>query len=112
MSHGNTYNLVAGSDTGPQIKLTLTNESTGAAIDLTGGSVVMHFRAVGSTTVLFSRTLVVTDAVNGVALIAWQAGDLDQDAGIYEGEIEITLSTGVIQTVYEALRFRLRDEFA
>jgi len=105
------YKMVKG-DTGPQIQVTLTDEDTGAAKDLTGGSVTLHFRAVGSTTVLFSRLLTLTDAANGVAVVQWASGDLDQTPGMYEGELEVELASGVIETIYDKLRFRIRDEIA
>ena len=100
-------------DTGPQLQLVLTDSQTGSVVDLTGASGVLHFRAVGSTTVLFSRplTIPVGTAGNGIALVDWQASDLDQDAGDYEGEIEITFSDGVIQTAYDTLQFRIREDF-
>ena len=44
-------------DTGPQIKLTLTESDTGSPINLTSGTVTLHFRAAGEETVLFSRQL-------------------------------------------------------
>ena len=105
------YKMVKG-DTGPQIQVTLTDEDTGAAKDLTGGTVTLHFRAVGSTTLLFSRVLALTDAANGVAVVQWGASDLDQTPGMYEGELEVTDSSGVTETLYDKLRFRIRDEIA
>jgi hypothetical protein len=53
--------LVQG-DTGPQLRLTLTDEDTGTATDLTGATVTLHFRAAGSTTVIFSRTASATSS--------------------------------------------------
>jgi hypothetical protein len=99
-------------DTGPQVSLTLTDESTGAAINLSGATATLHFRAVGGDT-LFSRALTIPSptATQGVAIIVWQIGDLDHPAGYYEGEVEVVLQTGVRQTVYDPLQFRIRDDF-
>ena len=36
---------------------------------------------------------------------------LDGPPGDYEGEIEINFSDGTIQTVYDPLKFKLREEF-
>ena len=36
---------------------------------------------------------------------------LSGEAGEYEGEIEITFSDGTVQTVYDLLKFKVRDEF-
>lgn len=106
-------NLVRG-DTGPQIQLTLYDAQTGNPLVLTGATAELHFRAVGTTTVLFTRPLTIpgATAAQGLAVIAWGANDLDQPAGDYEGEVEITFSTGMIQTVYDTLPFRIREQFA
>ena len=106
-----TYKFVQG-DTAPQLKVTLTNETTNTAIDLTGASVTLHFRAAGETTVLFSRAFSVTDAANGVAVLQWQTNDLNQDAGAYEGEVEIVTSTGLRETIFDTLKFKIREDFA
>jgi hypothetical protein len=106
--------LVQG-DTYPQVKVTLTEENSGQAIDLTGATVTLHFRAVGGTTALFSRNGYVNPetAINGEAIFQWQAGDLNVPAGDYEGEIEAVWSTiGARQTVYELLKFKVREDIA
>jgi hypothetical protein len=102
--------LVQG-DTLPQVKITVTDENTGLAISLTGSSLVMRFRAVGSTTVLDTLNGTVTDAANGVAVFPWNNTSLNVDAGDYEGEVEITFPTGK-QTVYDLLKFKVREDFA
>lgn len=101
-------------DTGPQLQLVLTDSQTGAVIDLIGASGVLHFRAAESTTVLFSRALSVDPilASSGIARVDWQPTDLDRDAGDYEGEIEITFPSGVVQTAFDILQFRIREDFA
>lgn len=110
-----TFKYVQG-DTGPQLQLTLTDEDTGTATDLTSGTVQMHFRAAGSTTVLYTKTLYVNPApaesVKGIALVNWATGELDYDAGTYHGEIEITKATGQIETIYDTIKFKIREDFA
>jgi len=104
--------LVQG-DTRPQVRVTLTDENTGEIIDLTGATVTLHFRAVGGTTPLFSRQGIVNpeEATLGKAVIVWQSGDLNVDAGDYEGELEVYWSsTGARQTVYDLLKFRVRED--
>ncbi len=102
--------LVQG-DTRPQIKVNLTEEDTGNIIDLTGATVTLHFRAVGGTTPLFSRAGVVTNAVQGEAVFIWQNGDLNLDAGEYEAEVEVYwAASNARQTVYDLLKFRLRED--
>ena len=105
-----TYKYVQG-DTGPQIQVTITS-ADGTATDLTGGSVTLHFRAAGTTTVLFSRALAFEDATNGKAVLQWQTGDLNVEAGNYEGELETVLSSGQRETRYELLKFKIREDFA
>ena len=64
-----TYKYVQG-DTGPQIQVTITS-ANGTATNLTGGSVTLHFRAAGTTNVLFSRPLVLSDPTVGKATLVW-----------------------------------------
>lgn len=105
--------LVQG-DTGPQLRFTLTDEDTGLASDLTGATVTLHFRAAGASTVLFSRAAYINPntATSGVCILQWNTGDLDVTAGDYEGEIEIVRSTGVRETIYDVLKFKVREDFA
>ena len=79
--------LVQG-DTLPSIKLTLTDPTDGAVVDLSnaGTAVNVYFRAVGSTTVL--STLVCTnetDGTNGEVRFDFSGGALNVPAGPYEG---------------------------
>lgn len=101
-------------DTGPQIQLTLTNEATGTAIDLSSATATMHFKSVATGVVAFSRALTIPalTATQGIAIVIWGATDLNQTAGDYDGEVEITFPTGMRQTVYDVLKFRLREQFA
>jgi hypothetical protein len=105
--------LVRG-DTKPQLRLTLTNETSGQPINLTGATVTLHFRAADANTILFSRPALVNPqyATEGICYINWEEGDLDQEMGNYEGEIEIVLSDGSRETLYEILKFKLREDFA
>jgi hypothetical protein len=41
----------------------------------------------------------------------WGSTDLIQAAGDYEGEIEISYSDGSKQTVFDLLKFKLREDF-
>ena len=52
------------------------------------------------------------DFSNGIGVIQWQTNDLNQDPGTYEGEIEIVRSTGLRETIYDVLKFRIREDFA
>tara|TARA_R110000764_G_scaffold87831_4_gene168763 strand:- start:2671 stop:3006 length:336 start_codon:yes stop_codon:yes gene_type:complete len=101
-------------DTGPQIRVTLTNEDDNAAVDLTSATVTLHFREAGAESVLFSRAFYINPdtANNGVAVLQWATDDLQVDAGTYEGEIEVVRSSGVRETLFEKLKFKIRADFA
>ena len=123
MAYSDTINLVK-DDTAPVLTVTLkdSNEaatgktldaddaSTWKPIDLTGASVLMYFRKVGSTTLKDTITGSITNASNGECTIGWNASTLDT-AGTYEGEIQVTLSSGKIQTVYDKIKFKVRADF-
>lgn len=105
--------LVRG-DTKPQLRLTLTNQENNQPINLTGATVTLHFRSSESDIFLFSRPAFINPqyAPGGIAYIDWEEGDLDRDGGNYEGEIEIVLADGSRETIYDVLKFKLREDFA
>lgn len=120
--------LVQG-DTRPQLVLSLTDDTTGAAIDVSSATVRMRFRALGSTTILATLTaskipgVILEDGTinfnapynvsgaGGRCVINWDSTALSQDAGDYEGEIEITFADTTVQTVYDTIKFKLRSQF-
>ena len=103
--------LVQG-DTRPQIKVTLTDDTTGLPVDITGATCRMKFRAVGSTELIETLTGIVLDGPNGVVVFSWGPTSLDVGAGDYEGEVEVTYASGQgIQTVYDPLKFKVREDF-
>lgn len=110
-----TYKYVQG-DTGPQLRLTFSDEDTGTATDLTGATVNLHFRAAGEDTILWTKVLYVNpdpaESVKGIAIVNWQPGDLDIEPGAYEGEIEVVRASGVRETIYDKLKFKIREDFA
>jgi hypothetical protein len=104
--------LVQG-DTKPALVCSITDEITGAAINITGATVLLKFRAAGATTLTATVTGSVTNGATGeVAFYPASAPTmLLGEAGDYEGEIQITFSDGSIQTVYDLLKFKLREDF-
>lgn len=104
--------LVQG-DTRPALVCTITDETTGLPISLAGATVRLKFRQVGETTLRSTINGTVADPANGVVLFSWATAptSLDGDPGDYEGEIEITFIDGQIQTVYDVLKFKLREDF-
>lgn len=104
--------LVQG-DSGPTIILTLTDEATGLPIDLSASTttVSVKFRAVGSTTLLSTIPCqLYTDGYDGKVTFDFSGGVLNVPPGMYEGEIEVDFN-GQTQTVYDVLRFRVRQQF-
>jgi len=105
-----TIKLVQG-DTRPQIKVTLTDDTTGMPIDITRGVLKMRFRAAGESVVLTTLTGTILDGAAGTGVFNWPVGALDVNEGNYEGEIEVTFEDTTVQTVYELLKFKLRSQF-
>jgi hypothetical protein len=108
-----TYQLVQG-DQAPQIKATLKRQDDDSVIDFSGGSCALKFRAKGTTTTLF--TLAAADVGDkfqeGTAIFSFSGTQLDINEGYYEGEIEVTYSSGTKETVFQVLDFYVREDFA
>jgi len=106
------YQLVQG-DQAPQVQATLKRGDDDSVIDFSSGSCALKFRAKGTTTTLF--TLAAADLgsnfASGIAVFSFSGTQLDLDEGYYEGEIEITYSSGTIETVFEVLDFYIRADF-
>lgn len=111
--------LLVQGDTRPRLIIDLTDETTGDPINVSdaGTTVVVKFREVGSETIkatLACTKLITTgNATPGAAgrvQALWPAGALDT-AGSFEGEIEISFADGTVQTVYDKLKFKVREEF-
>jgi len=125
--------LVQG-DTKPQIKCVITDENTGSIINLAGSTVLLKFRAAGSSAILFNLTGFLQaglEAADGSITLAapgeqyevagsggrvafqFNTGNLNVDPGLYEGEIEITFTgpAGGVQTVFTPLKFQVRAQF-
>lgn len=102
--------LVQG-DTGPQIKATVTRDGT--AVNISGATTKLHFRRKYTEDVLVSLTSVAgsSDAESGIAIFTFSSGQLDLDAGEYEGEVEVVFNTGIRETIYEIIDFTLRKDF-
>jgi hypothetical protein len=100
-------------DNRPIITLTLTDVSNGNPIDLSDPSTTVNvkFRKQGSSTLLSTLACTKTNGgADGVVQFSFTGAALNVAAGLYEGEIEISFN-GSIQTVYDTLKFKVRDEF-
>ena len=124
MAFYDTIQLVKG-DTLPELNLTLRdsnnaasgqtldseNPSTWAPIDLTGATARLKFKALGATdiksTIVMSTHAPLTD---GKVFMQWPVGVLDT-AGTFTGEVEVTYSGGSVQTVFDQLKFKVREDY-
>jgi hypothetical protein len=123
MAYSHTLDLVQG-DTLPVLTITIRdankaapgkvldpdNSETWAKVNLTGGSAQLIIRAVGGTVVKETLNGALADPANGVVNFAFSAATLD-DAGQLEAEIQYTDSGGGIQTVFDTIRIRVREQF-
>ena len=123
MAYSSKIKLVVG-DTLPVLNFTLKDSNTAASgatldsedsdtwapIDLTGGTVRVRVRKVGSTTISSTITCALVSAANGTCTCTFPSGTWTA-AGTYEGEIEYTTSSSAIQTVQDFIKFVVRDDF-
>lgn len=123
MAYSQTLKLVTG-DTLPELTFTLKDSQTAASgktldendsttwapINVSGASVKLRLRELGSTTVKSTLTCTVTDGSNGKVATDFPAGTLDT-AGTFEGELEVTFAGGGIQTVHDLIKFKVRSDF-
>ena len=104
--------LVKG-DERPVIVLTLTDDITNSPIDLSLSTttVQVKFRKAGTTTLLSTMNCSkLSGGTTGQVQFNFSGGVLDVDPGMYEGEIVISFN-GDVQTVYDTLRFTVRENF-
>jgi|TARA_R100000781_G_C4072800_1_gene125044 hypothetical protein len=123
MAYSSTIKLVVG-DTLPVLNFTLKDSNTAAsgstldaedsdtwaAINLTGGTVKLRIRSVGSTTVSSTITCAIVSASGGTCTCTFPSGTWTT-SGTYEGELEYTTSASAVQTVQDLIKFVVRDDF-
>jgi hypothetical protein len=124
MAYFETINLVQG-DTKPELKFTIRDSATAVSgktldendsstweiINITGYTIKLKFRALNSSTALFTESLAIISAAGGTCSMIWPVDSLDVTAGIYEGELELTDGSSKVQTVYDKLKFKVREQF-
>lgn len=84
-------------DTRPELSITITDEATGNALDLTGATAKFYMDGEDGTAKVNGATATIYDAANGKVKYSWQTADVDS-AGRYLAEFEITLAGGGIVT--------------
>ncbi len=124
MAYSANLKLVVG-DTHPELTITLKDSNTAASgqtldpedattfapIDITGATVRVRIREIGTTTILQTvACTIVSPPANGVVTMVFPSSTF-ASAGLYEGEVELTKSDGNIQTVNELIKFTVRDDF-
>ena len=123
MAYLETLKLVTG-DTLPDLRFVLKDSSespegvaydandsaTWAPIVLTGAAVLLRIRLIGGTALTATITGVISDGANGGVLLPFTGNSFD-NSGLYEGELEITFANGGIQTVYDLVKFKVRNDF-
>lgn len=111
--------LVQG-DTRPAIVCYITDENTitdelpaGEPVNITGATPLLKFRAAGATELTATLLGSVLDGPGGKCVFypASAPGMLDGEPGDYEGEVEVTFPDGQTQTVYQILKFKMREQF-
>jgi|TARA_R110001583_G_scaffold168228_1_gene321044 hypothetical protein len=123
MAYSTTIKLVTG-DTYPELTFNLKDSNTAAsgatldeedsstwqAVNLTGDSVRLRVRELGSTTITSTLNALLTNASAGTCAVLFTTSTFPT-AGTYEGEIEHTDASGKIQTVQDLIKFVVRSDF-
>lgn len=125
--------LVQG-DTRPPVIVQLSDDNGPVDLSAVGTVVRMYFREEGTTTILATivgskltgyapdpendpTTVIQTAPYNvagfgGRVQFSWVGSTaLSNEAGNYEGEVEVTFADGSVQTGWDLLKFRLREQF-
>lgn len=110
-SYSHTLKLVR-NDTSPELNLTLTDGTDNTAVDLTNvATLVLKVRPLGGTTVKVSVPMYrIAPYTSGAVFMQWPVAALDT-AGIFTGEIELTYSDSKVQTVFDELKFEVREDY-
>jgi hypothetical protein len=94
-------------DTAPTFTATLTTD--GAAANLTGAAVVLHFATPSGA---LSPAASLVDAAAGTISYSWAADDLsDARVGVWSWEAQVTFSNGKVQT-FPGGSFRVAAQLA
>ena len=124
MAYNPTIPIVVG-DTRPELVVTVRNsnsaasgqvlnpddDATWAVVNITSATVKLYIRKVGETTLQDTITGVVADGSNGIVAFTF-GSDTWTEAGVFDGEVEVTFSDGGVQTMHDGIKFKVRDEFA
>ena len=99
--------LVSG-DTGSELEVTCKDDDTGLVINVTGSTVKLKW--IDKAAALQTRTMTITDAVNGIVKYRFLAPDLI--AKQMKFEVEITDSGGDVLRILDLIRENVREALA
>lgn len=107
------YIKLVQNDTRPSLTVTLTDENTGAPINITGCTLALKFRAAGASVLTATLVGTVLSGEAGLGIFRWSSVPdvLAGAPGKYEGEVEVTFPDGTVQTGFDILKFKMRQEF-
>ena len=86
------------------------DSDTFAPVDVSGGTVRVRIRQIGTETILKTITTTITDATNGKVAMTFPSATFPA-AGVYEAEVEFTKSNNDVQTVVDLIKFNVREDF-
>lgn len=108
MAYSETVDMVK-NDTLPSIVFTIVNPTTGDPVDLTGATCRLRIRKKDVGTLKTTLVCAAVDLPEGQVSTNFPSGTFDE-AGIYEAEMEITFISGGVQTVFDMIKFNVREE--
>jgi len=122
MAYSHTVELVQG-DRLPQLTIHLKDRNaaapgfvldpddsaTWAPIDISGSTVRMYIRVTGEAGLKDTLVGVPVDPANGAATFLFGEDTLDTP-GLFDAEVEVTNADGLKQTVFDLLRFKVREQ--
>jgi len=110
-NYSHTIKLVR-NDTSPEINMTLTDSTDSSIIDLTNvATILLKVRPLSGTTIKVSiPTYRIEPYSSGKVFMQWPVDALDT-AGVFTGELELTYTDGKVQTVFDELKFEVREDY-
>ncbi len=100
-------NLVQG-DTGPDLEMQLVDRATHAPIDVSLASVNLYINHPDNTVETITATKP-SGGADGVVKFSYLSSTWNLP-GKHDGEVEVTFISGQIQTIYDKLLFRVREQ--
>ena len=83
-------------DTSPSMLATL-QDANGDAVNITGASIRLHMRAIGSNQTTVDAAATIVTAESGIVRYDWIAADTDT-IGSYQAEFEVTYADASVET--------------